>query len=362
MYCPSVRDAELGVHGAEPLSRSAEIRKSPAGCAKPPGPTTAVSAPGVGKWGVPKRLQRIPVENGACCVRSHAIPRMRTTTPPRRMSLRHRAQHGLPGAERRHNPEERTTMKRLALSLSLLALMASHAMAQDQSATQPPPQQPAGDEVPSCQTAMWASPSMAPIAARLKTNTPEDAIKLRTSTVKASAKEKPAIAFWLAELEKCNQLGMQRMAHMDLEARTIGRDYQLGENKAIADLYAGTVTWGAYVEGSIARYEAFKVKTSAYDAKQKQAQMQWEAEQKRREDEETAQRAAKARASYDAMVASQAREQEAQRQQEQQNARNRSPQKFLEDLSNALQAAQPPRPAVDCTSTRFFDTTRTICK
>lgn len=253
-------------------------------------------------------------------------------------------------------------MKRLALSLLTVAVF--HAAAQDQSATQPPPQ-PAGDEVPRCQSAMWASPAMAPVAARFKTNTPEDAIKLRTSTAKANAKEKPAIAFWLAELEKCNQLSMQKMANLDVEARTIVRDYQLAENKAITDLYAGTSTWGAYVEGSITRHEAFKVKTTAYDAKQKQAQAQWDAEQKRLADAKKAEQEAQALARYNAAVAERERDMQAQREREQQEARRRSPQGILEAFAEGLRAAEAARPVrpppVNCISTRFHDTTRTTC-
>lgn len=128
------------------------------------------------------------------------------------------------------------------------------------------------------------------------------------------------------------------------------------------------ITWGAYAKGGITRYKAFKAKTAAYDAKQKQAQAQWDAEQKRLADAKKAEQDAQAQARYNAVVAARERDLQAQREREQQQARSRSPQGILEAFAEGFRAAEAARPApvpvappINCTSTRNYNTTRTTC-
>lgn len=250
-------------------------------------------------------------------------------------------------------------MKRTLVSILAMATLA--ASAQDQPSSAPPK-----SDYQQCVLAMWAHPSMAPVVARVVTRSPEDAIKLRTSTAKASAKEKPAIGFWLSEVEKCNQLSLQRMADWDAEARTTVRSHQLEENKALADLYSGAITWGGFMEANITRSERFQAKAAEYDERQKQAQHRWEMEQKRQADAQKALQDAQAQARYEAAVAGRERDLQAIRQREQE-AKNRSQQQFNEGLQMLIQANQPrpppPQiaPTIRCSSQTHWGVTNTTC-
>ncbi len=245
----------------------------------------------------------------------------------------------------------------------ILFVTAFSAFAQDQGpdATQASPP----NEVYQCHFSMWQNPAIEVVAAKMRARTPEEAIKLRTSTAKATAKEKPALAFWLSEVEKCNQLSLQKMADWSAEARNTVRNHQLEENKAIADLYSGAVTWGAFTEANIARNEAYRTKVAAYDEQQKQAYLRWEAENKRQADAQKTLQEAQAQARYEALAAERMRE-EAQQRQNEANAKAQAQQNFWEGimLINASRSRAAPiqqAPRLNCTSRNVLGTVYTDC-
>lgn len=244
-------------------------------------------------------------------------------------------------------------------ALFILFSIATTALAQT------PDAQTGNDELRECQRQMWADPSMSPVVARVIPKTPEEAIKMRTSTAKATGKEKPAIAVWLAHTEKCNLVANRSMATWPTEAQNIIRAFQIEESKAITDLYAGTLTWGGFIEGDRSRTETVRTKSAAYDEQQRIAYQRWEAEQKRQAAAQKAFEEAQAQARYEAAAAARARDEQAQRQREHE-AKMRNQQQFNEGLQLLLQANQP-RPApqiappIRCTSQTHWGITNTTC-
>lgn len=114
-----------------------------------------------------------------------------------------------------------------------------------------------------CTTAMWANPAMAPVAARMVVHTREAADRTLQSTEKASDQEKTAIAFWLTELQKCQKLGDADLVNRPAPARDAIHRWQADTRQATQQLYAGTLTWGAFAQTINDRNRSFKAQFDA---------------------------------------------------------------------------------------------------
>ena len=209
-----------------------------------------------------------------------------------------------------------------------------------------------------CYTAMWMDSRAAPAATRLGVGQTTIPLSLRTSRAKANAKERQALEFLVAELQSCQKQDQQaRTAYHPLAKQTI-EEFEANYRSILAKTFSGDLAWGATIEATEENARHFEhqlaelaVMVRAQHAAQSEKE---EAAKALMAAQEEDRRKAALRLDFERQ-----QQAESMRRQEETAKREQANREISSGLL-LLQMARP-RPAINCQSTRFFDTVNTTC-
>lgn len=233
-------------------------------------------------------------------------------------------------------------MKKCLLTTAVLACLPFHLMAQDAAA---------GFSIGQCYREMWTDARAKPVADRVGIWQNPIPLALRSSKAKANQKERESLEFVATAMQACQaQDQPNRAGHHPLTKQMV-EAYETGYRDVLTRTYSGDLTWGAAIAANEANSTAFDKRnaelTAMGEAQRAQAEKQAEAAKKVAAEAEYQRRAA-LRADFE-------------RQQRQEEIAKRE--QANREISNGLLLLQMarPQPAINCRSTRFFDTVNTTC-
>lgn len=215
-------------------------------------------------------------------------------------------------------------------------------------------QEPQAFSISECYRALWAESKAQPVADRIGMGQTPIPLPLRASKLKANAKEKESLTFVADGLQNCQRLDAPNRERFHPLTRQMVDEFEAGHRSNLAKAYAGDLTWGALIEANEANLAAFTRRNAELTAMgEAQRTQQAQAEKQAAEAKKIA-----AEAEYQRRAALRADFERQQRQEEiaRQEQANR-------DIANGLLMLQMarPQPAINCRSTRFFDTVNTTC-
>lgn len=237
----------------------------------------------------------------------------------------------------------------------LLALAAIPMVAAAQTDSQP-------FNIRECYRSMWADARSTPVSSRLGIGLDPMPLALRSSKLKANAKEKEALEFVSAAMQNCQKLDQPNRTSFHPLVRQLVESYEAGYKDILTKAYSGDLSWGAAIsaqEEHAANYERRRLELIAMGEAQQAQQAQAEkqaADAKKAAAEAEYQRRAALRADFER----QQRQDELARQEQ-----------ASRDIANGLlllNAARPQpmpntfmRPPISCTSRSFNGTVHTDC-
>ncbi|CAN7497790.1 hypothetical protein LJR074_003442 [Acidovorax sp. LjRoot74] len=233
-------------------------------------------------------------------------------------------------------------MKKLLLIAALLPLLAN-AQQEEQAF-----------KVGDCYRAVWSDARAAPVVSRLGVGQSPIPLALRASKAKANKQEQQSLEFVADALQNCQSLDQPNRVNYHPLAKQAVDAFETGYRAILTRAYSGDLTWGAVIEANDANQAAFDKRIgelSVMAEAQRKANAEQQAMAAAHAEE---QRKAALRADFD-------RQQRAEEQQRQiERARQEQANREIANGLLLLQMARP-QPAVNCRSTRFFDTVNTTC-
>lgn len=220
-------------------------------------------------------------------------------------------------------------------------------------------------ESDACAANLNADPRFRAISGKLSFDlTTPPTLEALANKTKASAKEKPLLSAYAAEREKCLDIANEvRQKNLPPEALALINTYRTDMQGILADLYSGSITYGAAVK---ARHSIASIFRQNFDALARRYKAQDEAAAQQRNAELARQEAqrvdAEARRKYEQSVLEQQAEQlriaKAQAQRQKEEDLNRS-------ISNFIEATRPqmpqPRLGMRCTTNTYGNQATTNC-
>lgn len=236
-------------------------------------------------------------------------------------------------------------MKKCQLTTALLACLPFHLMAQDAAA---------GFSIGQCYREMWTDARAKPVADRVGIGQNPISLALRSSKAKANPKERESLEFVATAMQACQAQDQPNRAGYHPLTKQMAEAYETGYRDVLTRTYSGDLTWGAAIAANEANSAAFDKRNAELAAMgEAQRAQQAHAEKQAAEANKVA-----AEAEYQRRAALRADFERQQRQEE--IAKREQSNREISSGLLLLQMARP-QPAINCRSTRFFDTVNTTC-